>query len=95
MERRRKEGMEKRGRNEWDIHITTYQQMKVLLSTKVWNISIGANIQCRCLIFGGKRRQCCETYKKGKGAEGGEGGEGGVHHLVSIQRGEGNVLTGL
>ena len=25
----------RRGRKEWDIHITTYQQMKVLLSTKV------------------------------------------------------------
>ena len=32
------------------------------------------HIQCTswCLIFEGKRRQCCETYKKRKGVEGRE-----------------------
>ena len=38
--------------------------------------SIGANVQCRCLIFGGKRRQCCDRRGRRK-----EGQEGRKEHL--------------
>ena len=71
------EGMETRGWKEWDIHIT-YQPMKLLLSTEVWNTSIG--VICHLL---GREGSLVKQTKNGRvgsrkrGEGGGKGKRGG------------------